>query len=240
MDDILKAPFDEDKDYYSELVGEGKKYKDNKALAKKAIHSDLHIDMLEKRIDEMRDMYLKKDEELKSRAMVEDFQSQLKQPPTSNTTPPVKEVNDKPTIDLDAIDKRLESKIREFEVAKKQQDNVNIVKKKLADRYGENFQSTVSQQIEYLGLSDEDFNSLARKSPSALLKTLGIDDSKDGFQAPPRSSNNFTFKGPPKRTWSYYQDMKSKDPKTYLNPKTLIQMEKDALELGDAFADGDF
>jgi hypothetical protein len=240
MDDILKAPFDEDKDYYSELVGEGKKYKDNKALAKKAIHSDLHIDMLEKRIDEMRDMYLKKDEELKSRAMVEDFQLQQKQPPTSNTTPPVKEVMDQPKIDLDAIDKRLESKIREFEVVKKQQDNVNQVKKKLAERYGENFQSTVSQQIEYLGLTDEDFNSLARKSPAALLTALGIDAPRERFQAPPGSSNNFTFKGPPKRTWSHYQDMKKKNPKTYLDPKTLTQMEKDALELGDAFYDGDF
>ena len=43
-----------------------------------------------------------------------------------------------------------------------------------------------------------------------------------------------------RRTWSYYQDLKTKNPTEYWRTKTQVQMHKDALALGEAFADGDF
>jgi hypothetical protein len=38
-----------------------------------------------------------------------------------------------------------------------------------------------------------------------------------------------------KRTWAYYQELKKTNPKLYLDPKISVQMDKDAIALGDAF-----
>jgi hypothetical protein len=64
---------------------------------------------------------------------------------------------------------------------------------------------------------------------------------RDPFQAPPKSSlNTFTPGAPKKRTWSYYQELKKNDPRTYLSKETTVQMHKDYTELGKEFEDGDF
>ena len=43
-----------------------------------------------------------------------------------------------------------------------------------------------------------------------------------------------------KRTWTYYQEIRHKDPHKYLMPKIQVQMMKDAAALGEAFKDGDY
>ena len=42
------------------------------------------------------------------------------------------------------------------------------------------------------------------------------------------------------RTWSWYQEIRKKDPHKYLMPKMQAQMFRDAAALGDKFADGDY
>ena len=244
LDQELQTDLDPQKNYYEDLVGESKTFKDNEALAKGKYMADMHIKMLERRMDELRADYLKEQEANQTRAKLEDLITRLetKQPVSSDNLS--EKGPEKPTFDLNEIDqlmsKKLEQGLSAYEIANKQKANTKLVVDKLKERFGNNYQEAVKEQIQSLGMSEDMFNTMVKDAPSALLRTLGIDQQREDFQSPPRSQNSFSFKGAPKRTWSYYQDMKKKNPRLYHDPKTLIQMEKDAIALGEAFQDGDF
>lgn len=237
---------DPSKNYYEDLVGDGKSFKDNEALAKGKYMADMHIKMLEKRMDELRADYLKVQEDSQSRAKLEDLIKTLetRQQPVSSANPSERG-SDTPTFDINELDKLMSEKMEKglsaYETANRQKENTKVVIDRLKERYGNSYSSTVKEQIQSLGMSEDMFNQMAKDSPQALLRTLGIDAQiRESYQAPPRSESSFQFKGLPKRDWTYYEEMKKKDPKAYYNPKTLIQMEKDALALGEAFDAGSF
>lgn len=230
--------FEPDKSYIEELVGEGKKFKSIEDLAKGKLTSDSYIKVMERQQDELRQMYLKEREENIARAKIEDLLNQSRL--TSNENP-VKEVSPSPPpVDIESL---LDRKLSERERERTAQDNFKTVQSKLREVLGNNYQETLKQQMQDLDLSLDYINDLARKSPKALFKTLGIDDTpmmKDPFRAPPRSSNTFSPTGEKKRTWTYYQEMKKTDPSRYASRETNIQIQKDYISDPQGFADGDF
>lgn len=236
---------DPSKNYLDELVGEGKKFKTVQDLSRAKVESDLFIKTLEKRQDELRTEYLRVLEENKARARLEDLVDQLskqKQPSSNEYTPPV---NDEiPVLDPKKIEEIIDSRMQARDAERQYQDNASLVKDKLTERFGPNYQATVKEQITELGITVEEFNEMARRQPKVLLKTLGADQpvQKDPFQAPPKSQRISDHFAPnvQKRTWSYYQNLKKSDPVTYFDPKTTNQMHKDYEALGPAFEDGDF
>lgn len=236
---------DPNKDYLAELVGEGKKFKSEKDLARGKYEADLYVTTLTRQLDELRDDYKKLREDSTSRAKLEELIGQLEarsKQSSNSDTPPAREVKDSPTLDPNELKSLVSSSIQEYEMTRKQTDNFNRVREKLREQFGDNYQSVLKNQIEELGLTEDDVNTLARKSPNAFFKTLGIEQAiaKETFQNPVASSQRaetFRPKGSQKRTWSYYQDLKKTQPNLYLDPKTNVQMHNDAMELGEAFFD---
>lgn len=234
---------DPSKDYFQELVGEGKKFNTPQDLARGKYEADVYVRTLEKRLDSLRDDYLRLREDNTSRAKLQDLVDQLNAKQISNSeSPNANEVNREP-VNLEDVESRIFSKIEQRELKKVQDANLDIVKNKLKERFGSNYQSAIKEQTEALGLSPDDIVALAKKSPTAFFKTLGLDQQQtEQFTAPPRSnqrSDNFAPKVQ-KRTWSYYQNLKKTNPNAWLDPKTAVQMQDDYLALGDAFEDGDF
>ena len=231
-----------------ELVGEGKKFKDFKALEKSKVESDLYIKHLEQRLDEMREDYLKVRDENVSRARLEELidQLQTRQPTTSSKEPKAKEVT-KPSFDPDELDTLVTKKIQQHETSIKQRDNFNSVMAKLKEQYGENYETVLKTRMEEMELDVPFVDDLARNRPKAFFKTLGLDQPelaprKDPFATPLRTQQRSDSFAPKveKRTWSYYQKMRKETPKLYTDPKTQVQMHNDALALGDEFNDGDW
>lgn len=235
---------DPNKNYLAELVGEGKKFKTQEDLARGKYEADSYIKILERTRDEMRDDYLKLKSDYEARAKLEEIADQLlnKQQLASSDHTRANEVNQQPEIDLNKIESLVTSKIQQNELAKKREENSNLVKTKLVERFGNNYRDAVKQQIDALEISEEDFNDMARNRPKFLIRTLGLDEpvKRDSFQTPPQSTQRFIPAGAEKRTWSYYQKMKKESPKLYSDPKTAVQMQKDYIELGSEFEDGDF
>jgi len=236
---------DPNKDYFEELVGEGKKFKSPAELARGKAESDLYIEHMKGRMDELRQDYTKLHNEYnagpKLKETLDQYMQELKQS-QGNQLPPVLE--DKSAV-LDET--KLADMIKQHIAANKQVDseesNARTVESKLQETYGPNYKQLVSQQINQLGISVEFFNDLARKHPSVLYRTLGIEGQRQGesFQAPPTSTRgNDPFAGPTKRTNAFYQKMRQTDPVKYRDPKTQDQMFKDYIALGDEFEDGDF
>lgn len=247
MTDLLQSngdqteALDPNKNYLEQLVGDNKKFKDAEALAKGKFHSDETIKLLERRLDDLTADYQRVATETKDKATLKELIDQLSTKPSSELPPA--NGNNQPPIDLKDIEKLVSTKMQETETARVEQRNLDTVKNKLTERFGPNYQSAVKQQIDSLGLSSEDFHSLAKRSPAALFRTLGVDQQTEGFQAPPRSSqrsDNFAPTGAKKRTWSYYQELKKKNPELRTDRNIAIQMQKDAIELGEEFRDGDY
>ncbi len=236
---------DPNKDYLEELVGEGKKFKSPVDLARGKAESDLYIEHMKARMDELRQDYTKLHEEYnagpKLKETLDQYMQELKQ--SQGATQPSGQ-EDKPSV-LDEA--KLADMIKQHIAANKQLDsedsNARTVESKLQATYGPNYKQLVSQQIASIGMTSDFFNDMARKYPDALMRTLGIEGQRqqENFQAPPTSTRGSDpFAGPTKRTNAYYQKMRQTDPVRYRDPKTQDQMFKDYATLGDEFEDGDF
>lgn len=235
---------DPNKNYYEELVGDGKKFKTQEDLAKGKYEADHYIEILKRQKDELREDYMKMREEVMAKAKLEELIDQLNSKTKSQDDGNNKSQQEtiKP-FDPTEIDKMFDAKLNAYEINKRQKENLQSVKDKLIERFGSNYQSTVKQQIDALGITEEVFNTMAQNYPQMIFKTLDMDKpvKTENFPAPPRNmTTSLQQKGQTKRTWTYYQELKKKDPKLYHDPKIANQMQKDYLELGEAFEDGDF
>lgn len=229
----------EEKDYHTELVGEGKRYKDDQQLAKAKYHADLHIQAVERSNDELRADYLALLEKSKTWGNVEQLLDQQRQLASREHTI-TKEV-EKP-VDPLQMKNLISQEIKEYETSKVRTQNSQAVVEKLKERYGQNYQNILNEKATALGLTKEMINRLAEEAPKAFFKTLELEEfpRSDPFQAPPRSSVFQPTGQSQKRTWSYYQNLKKSDPKEYYKTTTSNQMEKDYIALGAEFEDGDF
>lgn len=240
--DIQQLQFDENKNYLDELVGENKKFKDYAALAKGKAYADSMIDHLTAEQATLRQDYLNLRNEYNSRAKLEDLVEKLstQRPSSSDDNHNANEDrNTPPQFDSKQIESLVSSKLQEFEANKRQQENFSQVQSKLRERFGNNYQSVLKSQMDELGLNENEINDLARRNPKLLYKAIGLDeDTKfESFHAPPQSqrrSDNFS-PSITKRNWTYYEKMRKDQPDVYWDPKTQVQMHKDAQELKGDF-----
>lgn len=210
-------------------------------LAAKA-ESDLYIKTLEKQKDEQRNDLLRLTEELNKRNNLAELIDQLNRQQTSLPPQSPSENTEKP-VSPDEIEQRILSKIEHNKIKEIQDKNLSQVQNKLKERFGQHTADVLREQTQSLGLTEEYVNNLAKTSPEAFFRMMGLDQQRDSTNiAPPRSemrNDNFMPRST-KRTWSWYQDLKAKNPAEYWSPKTQLQMHKDAETLGNAFEDGDY
>jgi hypothetical protein len=235
---------DPNKDYFAELVGDGKKFKTQQDLARSKYEADQYIEILKKRQDQINAEYLAVQKDNMARAKLEELIDRLSKTPNSNTYDPPEVKDDKPGFDPNQIKSLVSQEYLEQEKNRKQADNFRMVQDKLKERYGNNYQNVLKEQLVELGISDAELNDMARKQPKVLIKTLGLDAAPqtEGFQAPPQSrqrTNQFGHTAQ-ERTWSWYQNLKKTDPKAYLSKEIAVQMHNDAQRLGEKFRDGDY
>lgn len=245
LNDDELPEFDQNKNYLSEMVGEGKKFKTSEDLAKGKFHADQTIELMKRRLDELTNDYTRLREDNMSKAKLEELIEQLnqRQQQPSNENTQVKD--SKPMIDPDQLDSLISNKVQQMEISKKQAENFKMVQSKLKEKWGDNYPTALKRQLDNLGLDKDFVDNMAKNHPTALIKTLGLEDqpAQDSFFAPPRSAqrqDNFSPTGKEKRTWSYYQELKKTNPSLYFDPKMAVQIQKDAIELGEEFRDGDY
>lgn len=241
-----EVTLDPNADYLSELVGIGKKYADPTALAKAYYHADKTIEIQNKRIDQFRSDYERERAQNLAREQLEEVMDRYSKAQLGEHTPQP-EVQ-KPQYDMNQIESLVNSKIAENKSKEIEESNFNSVKSKMIERFGNRYQDAVVQKINELGISGEEMDNMARKNPKVAMSVLGLFDlgpeqSKNSlFQPPMRSTSQLPFAptSTKERTWTYYQDMKAKDPKVYRSEKIQNQMTADYVRLGPAFEDGDF
>lgn len=247
-----QVQIDESKDYFAELTAPGAKFDISKydndpmkaaaAIAKGKWHADATLEHRNKSYDELRNDWMKLREEYNAGPKLKEYLDQMVAQKTQNEPQHTLVEEKQPVQEID-IEKLLEQKLSAREQAKKEEQNFKIVESKLAEHYGPNYQSVLKQQVDQLGLDKDFVNDLARKHPSVLFRTLGIEGQKrdESFQSPVQSTQRRDpFAATEKRTNAWYQKLRKTNPVEYRSPKIQDQMLKDAIELGAAFEDGDW
>ena len=222
---------DPNKDYYSELVGEGLKYKDKEALGRSRVEADLHIARIE---DEQKRLRA----ELATRIDYETFLDQLKSSSLNGQgNPPADPPKDQNTsLTTEAIERLLEQKMKQRETEQTAEQNFNLVDKKLSESWGPHYAQRLKQQAQELGVSEQFIKNVAAANPKALYRLVGLEEkgSKDNnFQAPPK--NEFSFSGTPsttKRGDSYYENIRKSDPKLFFSAKVQNEIFNRIKEIG--------
>lgn len=250
-----QVQIDESKDYFAELTAPGAKFdltkydndpmKAAQAIAKGKWHADATLEHRNKSYDELRNDWKQLREEYNAGPKIKEYLDQLVAERSNHNEPTVDD--NKPVYDPQQIEKLLEekmdAKLRQREIERRQEANYRMVESKLAEHFGPNYQGALKQQVDNLGLDKDFVNTLAKDHPEVLFRTLGIGLKQDDnlFQTPTQSTQRRDpFAPTQKRTNAYYQKMRKDNPELYRSPKIQDQMLKDAMALGDDFKDGDW
>lgn len=230
---------DDNKDYLAELTGPGAKFDRTKyssdmdmykAIAKGKVFGDRAIEHKNNEFDELREDAMKWRNDSTAKAKFEEFfATHAKTSEDDNSGRTQTPANVEPPLDPAKLDEMLEAKLTAREAKKKAEDNMAEVENRLLERYGDNARSILRDKMKTLGFSEEDLKFLAQKSPQAALNALGIDQTPETFQSPPRSSlrsDNFSPQAD-LRDAVFYEKMRREQPKLYFSEKMSVQRMKD-------------
>lgn len=231
---------DPNKDYLAELVGEGKKFKDERELARAKAEADAHI----RRIEAENQAFREKLQQAKS---VEELMDQLKiQQPIQRQDPPNHGGENVPgnagtSVSAEDLDKLITEKLTAKQQADQAKANQNWVLAQLQQRFGSEYGKRVQQVAADLGLSKEDMSALASEKPKAFMKL--VDDNQPqqpqrGFSPPDTRVNTQAGNQPSGvRNYAFYQALKKSDPKLYQSARVQTEMHREAIKQGAAFFD---
>ena len=209
-------------DPFTELVGEGKRYKTPAELAKGKLEADKAIREREA-------------ENAQLRAQLAEMTSRLQgTPPASSAVPGV------------ADEDELVNKIVQVQQTLRQQEqiqaNVEIVKDTLLERFGseEAANQHIVAKARELGMSMDELQSLASRQPKAFFKMIEVTE-----QAPAATPTRGTINPEALKnlqgstqvkpgTYEYYQQIHKTDPRKYFSPEIQNALMNDAMKAAAA------
>ena len=244
QDNLFSSEFtvDPDKNYLEDLVGEGKKFKDERELARAKVESDAFIARLQAETKGLR-------EDLSKRASIEDFLDQMKsmnEPPREPAPTNHADTDDdqrRSGPSAEDLEQLIEQKVSQREKTRTAQENLNLVRSEMQKAWGEEYSSRLASKAKELGLGEEFLNNLARQQPKAFLKLVDVTgqaqrpesfNPRDTSVDSAKFSQNNTQSG---ETYSHFQKMRRDNPKEYWSPRTQNQIWKLAKENPEKFFD---
>lgn len=220
-------------DAVSQLVGEGKKFSDIEALAKGKMESDAFIERLKAEAEEMR-------AEIANRPTKEEILDMVRatQGESGNTNA---------GLDEDAVRKLIETSVptavEQASEAKTRKANLDASIQKMVAKHGESASQAIVTKAQELGVTVDYLKDMASKSPALFDKTMGLADAspKPASNATPQGSVNTEAQGSQgvqagaPGTWSYFENLRKSDPKTYFSAKVQNEIFRQRKEKGEGF-----
>jgi chromatin segregation and condensation protein Rec8/ScpA/Scc1 (kleisin family) len=237
---------DPNKDYLTEYVGEGKKFKDPADLARAKAHSDAFIERLQRELSGIRT-------ELNTRVKLEELMDRMSATNTdrnvnSQATQTAGENGQDGTASKNLSSEDIERVIEQRLQAKEQErlvaNNVQAVKSRLVSEFGDNYVAELEARTKSLGLSKDFVADIAKREPRALFALLGLDSagsqqkSQNDLFTPPRSSVNtagFSATGTSEKKFEDFEKIRKQDPTRYWSAQVQNELHKQAMKLGEKF-----
>lgn len=213
------------------LVGDGKKFKDNEALARGKIESDTFIQRLQSEMEELR-------QELNTRVTLEEFMEKMNQQGSPNPSINQSSGNDptKETLTKEDVASLVKEQLTSEQKKALKQQNVAVVKAELEKAWGDSFQSKLVTKTKELGVSQDVLSRMAEDTPLIFLKlVLDKTPSQNPLDvSPPRSSQSFSVTNGV-RDWNYFNKLRKENPRAYWSRETQSEIHRLAKEKGKDF-----
>lgn len=225
-------------DYLAQYVGEGKKFKDINELAKAYANADKFIPELKNDLQTTREFIASKLDEIAQRNSQALPNGQTEEPGGNQPAPVVP-----PNAEGEDLDTRIAKALEERDLAKRLEQNAQIVEDVLIGHLGSKDAAVeaVQAKARELGVEPGYLKQTAFQSPKAFFSLMGIDpDQKPQSNSTPAPSSDVNPRalghGQPKpNTYAHYDQLRKSNPSLYWSPKTQAQMHKDAQENPDFF-----
>lgn len=218
------------------LVGEDKKFKTVEDLARAKIESDNFIEQLKREQAELRAELTARPAVDRSQEILDRLEALRKEPVTEQPANQQLERTEVNGLSINDVERVLEERERKARA----QANINSVKAKLQETYGDKYGQALKLIAEKNGLTAQSLDQLAAQSPQLVLNLMGQVKVDTGF-TPPSSSTTLGKEFAPTaggaRTKSYYNKLKAEDRTKYFSREVQTQMYKDAMALAEAFED---
>src|SRR3990167_6487070 len=227
------APTEQQPKYFDELVGEGKKFKDQEALAKAKLESDKFIDQMKAEAEELR-------KELKKKLDAEEILEDLKRgvAAANNPAQPAKQ----PETSPEDLGKLVDEKLQERETQRAYEANVFEADKYITEKLGGKAEAMkfIEGKAEEFGINKSWLMDMAGRTPKALYAVLGLDEPNKAAASDNRTSQQpivqkstvkreNTFTGGLK-TKAYYDEIRRTNPSAYFSPKVQNEIFKASSE----------
>lgn len=222
-----------------QLVGEDKPYKTVDDLAKAKLHADGFIDTLKAELQEMRNENSTLRSDISARERLETVLDQLMQQndsqddgdlyATEHTETPTSSQPDA----IKNIDTLIESKVTQIERERTANHNRAEAIQKLKDAFGSDYVSKLKSRAQELGLTEDELNGLAGRSPKAFVElVVPRSEQRDTPVSIPSSSSGAPISAghTQTNTADYYKELRKKDPRKYWTPQLQAQLHKDAIK----------
>lgn len=201
------------KSVFETLVGEGKKFTDEEALAKGKQESDAFIEQLKSENEGLR-------QELDKRVTAEEMADRIL---SSSNQGSKTEEHTSPSLSEKDIAELVQNTISRQSEEGQMKANESAVNEKLGGVYGDKAGEFVKTKAQELGVSVSFLKSVAQKSPEAFYKTVGLGEANKEAQPTitPNSVNtqtNTQTNSSGSRTWDDYKKMRKDNPRQYWSP----------------------
>lgn len=163
----------------NDLVGDGKKYRDVQSALSSIKPAQEHIQRLEDDNKELRSKITQLESDLQARESVKSVLDKLGNKEGSEQ---------QGSLDPEAIEQLVYGALEKRETVTTAQQNVKTVNDTLLSKYGEKARETVAKRATELGMSVEDLQSLASRSPKAVLAYFDTQQSPS-YDAQPSKTN---------------------------------------------------
>lgn len=221
--------------FISQLVGEGKKFKDLEALAKGKLEADRHIGEITKTLDELR-AELAKQDYAKSllETMNKGSETRAEQPPPTTPSPSNTENTTQSASDIESL---VEKVITEKEKNRTVSQNIAVVGEEMERQFGDKAGQILKSKSQELGMSIDRLKEIAAESPTAFFQLIGVNAQKKATNTVTQSSvRSETFNSNSQdRDFDYYQKIRKENRSLYYSPKVQNMMLQDRERLGSRF-----
>lgn len=236
--DVLNAALSDPnagKDPYAELVGEGKKYKDNTALAKSRIEADNYIATLEREKAEMREELSKLSKAPPGEDAVKSLIERIEKASTKQNGD-----NQAGTLSREDIEKLVREGINVNDTERTKKANYLLSNAELNNQFKGDATAAarhLSDRMSKLGLAPEAVRQLAETNPK-VFRELFVPSpgmARPSNDMPPARTGVLPDVGGEERGKKYYDKLRKEMGHKFYEPAMQQQRMKDRIRLGEAF-----
>lgn len=217
---------------FEDIVGEGKKYRDQDAVAHAIAEKDRFIEQLQRENAEAREAIQRRENE---RAYKDKLAAATEaKSPSEQDTPAPNGTGEATAIKPEDVEAIIEAR----EAKKNREANLGKSIGRLQELYGDDYKRHVARQAQAIGMSTAELTDLASRSPEAFFRTLGLTEQSqkvaDAF-APPRSSVSVPVGSKQEvKNYAYFQKIRTeKGEAAYFTPQVQMEMWNAVKQLGE-------